>query len=144
MNECCAVVQRIEFKLGASLFKMQINSPSVLAELQAVFDRYENAVIHNQINVLDELFWNDSLTIRYGVAENLYGYDAIQAFRASRSKGVQRTLSHTVITTFGNDFATANTEYQLDGNVRQGRQSQTWMRQPEGWRIVSAHVSWSA
>ncbi len=144
MNECCAVVQRIEFKLGASLFKMQINSPSVLAELQAVFDRYETAVIHNQINVLDELFWNDSLTIRYGVAENLYGYDAIQAFRASRSKGVQRTLSHTVITTFGNDFATANTEYQLDGNVRQGRQSQTWMRQPEGWRIVSAHVSWSA
>jgi hypothetical protein len=144
MNECCAVVQRIEFKLGASLFKMQINSPSVLAELQAVFDRYETAVIHNQINVLDELFWNDSLTIRYGVAENLYGYDAIQAFRASRSKGVQRTLSHTVITTFGNDFATANTEYQSDGNVRQGRQSQTWMRQPEGWRIVSAHVSWSA
>jgi len=144
MNKCCAVVQRIEFKLGASLFKMQINSPSVLAELQAVFDRYETAVIHNQIHVLDELFWNDSLTIRYGVAENLYGYDAIQAFRASRSKGVQRTLSHTVITTFGNDFATANTEYQLDGNVRQGRQSQTWMRQPEGWRIVSAHVSWSA
>jgi hypothetical protein len=144
MNKCCAVVQRIEFKLGASLFKMQINSPSVLAELQAVFDRYENAVIHNQVNVLDELFWNDPLTIRYGVAENLYGYEAIQAFRASRSKGVQRTLSHTVITTFGDDFATANTEYQSDGNVRQGRQSQTWMRQPEGWRIVSAHVSWSA
>ena len=144
MNECCAVVQRIEFKLGASLFKMQINSPSVLAELQAVFDRYENAVIHNQVNVLDELFWNDPLTIRYGVAENLYGYEAIQAFRASRSKGVQRTLSHTVITTFGDDFATVNTEYQSDGNVRQGRQSQTWMRQPEGWRIVSAHVSWSA
>jgi hypothetical protein len=144
MNKCCAVVQRIEFKLGASLFKMQINSPSVLAELQAVFDRYENAVIHNQVNVLDELFWNDPLTIRYGVAENLYGYEAIQAFRASRSKGVQRTLSHTVITTFGDDFATVNTEYQSDGNVRQGRQSQTWMRQPEGWRIVSAHVSWSA
>ena len=121
---------------------MQINTPSVLAELQAVFERYEQAVAHNDIAVLDELFWNSTLTLRYGVAENLYGFDSIQSFRASRSKGVERTLSNTVITTYGDDFATANTEFQSAGNPRNGRQSQTWIRTADGWRIISAHVSW--
>ena len=121
---------------------MQINTPYVLTEVQAVFERYEQAVIHNDVAVLDELFWNNPLTLRYGVAENLYGFDSIQSFRASRSKGVERTLSNTVITTYGEDFATANTEFQTAGNPRNGRQSQTWIRTAEGWRIVSAHVSW--
>ena len=121
---------------------MQINTPHVLTEVQAVFELYEQAVIHNDVAVLDELFWNNPLTLRYGVAENLYGFDSIQSFRASRSKGVERTLSNTVITTYGEDFATANTEFQTAGNPRNGRQSQTWIRTAEGWRIVSAHVSW--
>ena len=121
---------------------MQINTPTVLAEVQAVFERYEKAVIHNDVAVLDELFWNSSLTLRYGIAENLYGFDSIQSFRASRSKGVERNLNNTVITTYGDDFATANTEFQSAGNPRNGRQSQTWIKTADGWRIVSAHVSW--
>jgi len=121
---------------------MQINTPNVLAEVKAVFERYEKAVIHNDVAVLDELFWNSTLTLRYGIAENLYGFDSIQSFRASRSKGVERTLSNSVITTYGEDFATANTEFQTAGNPRNGRQSQTWIRTADGWRIVSAHVSW--
>jgi ketosteroid isomerase-like protein len=121
---------------------MQINTPHVLAEVKAVFERYEKAVIHNDVAVLDELFWNSSLTLRYGIAENLYGFDSIQSFRASRSKGVERTLNNTVITTYGDDFATANTEFQSSGNPRNGRQSQTWIKTTDGWRIVSAHVSW--
>ena len=121
---------------------MQINTPHVLTEVQVVFERYEKAVIHNDVAVLDELFWNNPLTLRYGIAENLYGFDSIQSFRASRSKGVERTLSNSVITTYGEDFATANTEFQTAGNPRNGRQSQTWIRTSDGWRIVSAHVSW--
>jgi hypothetical protein len=121
---------------------MQINTPQVLAEVQAVFERYEQAVAHNEVAILYELFWNNPLTLRYGIAENLYGFDSIQSFRASRSKGVERTLSNTVITTYGDDFATANTEFQSAGNPRNGRQSQTWIRTSDGWRIVSAHVSW--
>ena len=121
---------------------MQINTPHVLTEVRAVFERYEQAVAHNEVAVLDELFWNNPLTLRYGIAENLYGFDSIQSFRASRSKGVERTLSNTVITTYGDDFATANTEFQSAGNPRNGRQSQTWIRTADGWRIVSAHVSW--
>jgi ketosteroid isomerase-like protein len=121
---------------------MQINTPQVLAEVQAVFERYEQAVAHNDVAVLDELFWNNPLTLRYGIAENLYGFNSIQSFRASRSKGVERTLNNTVITTYGSDFATANTEFQSAGNPRNGRQSQTWIRTADGWRIVSAHVSW--
>jgi hypothetical protein len=121
---------------------MQINTPHVLTEVHAVFERYEQAVFHNDVAVLDELFWNNPLTLRYGIEENLYGFDSIQSFRASRSKGVERTLNNTVITTYGDDFATANTEFQSAGNPRNGRQSQTWIRTADGWRIVSAHVSW--
>ena len=121
---------------------MQINTPKVLAEVQAVFEQYEQAVVHNDVAVLDELFWNNPLTLRYGVAENLYGFNSIQSFRASRSKGIQRALNNTVITSYGEDFATANTEFQSAGNSRNGRQSQTWIKTSDGWRIVSAHVSW--
>ena len=121
---------------------MQINLPHVLAEMEAAFARYEDALVNNKVDVLDELFWNSPHTLRYGIGENLYGFEAIQAFRASRpSQGLQRTCMNTVITTYGEDFATANTEFQSVGVARSGRQSQTWMRTPEGWRVVAAHVS---
>jgi len=121
---------------------MQINLPHVLAEMEAAFARYEDALVNNKVDVLDELFWNSPHTLRYGIGENLYGFEAIQAFRAARpSQGLQRTCLNTVITTYGEDFATANTEFQRDGVARSGRQSQTWMRTPEGWRVVAAHVS---
>jgi hypothetical protein len=121
---------------------MQINLPHVLAEMEVAFARYEDALVNNKVNVLDELFWNSPHTLRYGIGENLYGFEAIQAFRASRpSQGLQRTCMNTVMTPYGEDFATANTEFQRDGVARSGRQSQTWMRTPEGWRVVAAHVS---
>jgi len=121
---------------------MQINLPHVLAEMEVAFARYEDALVNNKVDVLDELFWNSPHTLRYGIGENLYGFEAIQAFRASRpSQGLQRTCMNTVITAYGEDFATANTEFQRDGVARSGRQSQTWMRTPEGWRVVAAHVS---
>src|SRR5690606_15386785 len=120
-----------------------INLPEVVAEVSAAFRRYEAALTGNDVAVLDELFWNSELTVRYGATENLVGYEAIQAFRAARpSKGLARDLQNTVITTYGHDFATANTEFTREGEARIGRQSHTWLRTPQGWRIVSAHVSW--
>ena len=114
----------------------------LVAEVQAVFARYEDALVHNTVEVLDELFWDSPHTLRYGATENLYGYDAIRAFRASRpSAGLARTLGKTVITTYGRDFATANVEFQREGSARTGRQSQTWLRTADGWRVVAAHVS---
>ena len=87
---------------------MQINLPYVLAEMEAAFARYEDALVNNKVDVLDELFWNSPHTLRYGATENLYGFEAIQAFRASRpSQGLQRTCMNTVITTYGEDFAKA-------------------------------------
>jgi len=121
---------------------MEINKPSVLAEVVAVFERYEDALVNNRVDVLDELFWNSPTTVRYGAGENLVGYAAIQAFRAARSAtGLARQLTNTVITTYGLDTATAMTEFRRDGSPRVGRQSQTWVRLPEGWRVVAAHVS---
>ena len=121
---------------------MDINLPDVLAEMQAAFERYEDALVHNKVDVLDELFWPSALTVRYGVGENLRGIEAIRAFRAARpSVGLARTLSNTVITTYGRDFATAMTEFQREGSAKTGRQSQTWVRFPAGWRVVAAHVS---
>ena len=120
----------------------EINLPDVLAEVTAVFARYEHALVNNLVDVLDELFWNSPRTVRYGAAENLIGIEAIRAFRAGRpAVGLARRLSNTVITTYGRDFATAMTEFQRDGSVRQGRQSQTWVRIRKGWRVVAAHVS---
>lgn len=119
-----------------------INVPEVVAEVQAAFDRYEQALVSNDVQVLDQLFWRSPHTIRYGATENLYGYDEIQAFRAARpSQGLARTLRRTVITTYGHDAATANTEFWREGSDRVGRQSQTWLRTDDGWRVVSAHVS---
>jgi len=121
---------------------MDINLPDVLAEVTAVFERYEDALVNNNVQVLDELFWTSPNTVRYGMAENLVGIEAIRAFRLSRpSTGLARSLAATVVTTFGRDFATAMTEFRRDGSERIGRQSQTWVRLPEGWRVVAAHVS---
>jgi len=121
---------------------MEINEPQTLAEVGAQFARYEKALMTNDIGVLDELFWNSPHTLRYGAGENLYGYEAIAAFRAARpAHGLAREVLKTVITTFGRDFATANIEFRRSDNGRAGRQSHTWVRMLEGWRIVAAHVS---
>jgi hypothetical protein len=114
----------------------------VHAEVTAAFERYEDALVNNRLDVLDELFWDSAHTIRYGVAENLYGIQAIRAFRQARpSAGLARSLRNTVITTYGRDHATAMTEFVREGSDKIGRQSQTWVRLPAGWRVVSAHVS---
>jgi hypothetical protein len=122
---------------------MEIDLPEVVAEVRAAFDRYEKALVSNDVATLDALFYDDARTIRYGGAENLYGYAEIMAFRAARpSTGLARTLSKTVISTYGRDFAVASTLYDrpsFPGKV--GRQMQTWVRLPEGWRVVAAHVS---
>ena len=121
---------------------MDINLPDVLAEVTAAVECYEAALVSNDVQVLDTLFWNSPHTLRYGAGENLYGYDEIRAFRAQRSpQGLAREVLRTVITTYGQDFATANLEFQREGSTRIGRQSQTWMRTPQGWRVVAAHVS---
>ena len=121
---------------------MEINLPDIVAEVTAAFERYETALVKNDVAILDELFWNSPLTIRYGATENLYGYEAIAAFRSARSAaGLERMLSNTVITTYGEDFATANTEFRRQTSQKVGRQSQTWMRSAAGWQVVSAHVS---
>ncbi len=121
---------------------LAVNLPDVLAEVTAVFERYEDALVTNKVEVLDELFLDSPRTLRYGVAENLYGYEAIKAFRASRpAQGLARTLPRVEITTYGRDFATANCEFLREGSTKTGRQSQTWMRTAQGWRVVAAHVS---
>ena len=120
----------------------EINIPEVLAEVRAVFARYEEALVTNQREVLDELFWNSPHTLRYGFSENHYGHADIAAFRASLPvQSPPRELLRTVITTYGRDFATANVEFRREGSRQTGRQSQTWMRTAEGWRVVAAHVS---
>jgi hypothetical protein len=121
---------------------MQINLPEVVAEVTLSVARYEAALVTNDVAVLDELFWESPYTLRYGASENLYGYDAIKAFRAGRSPAnLQRLVRHAAVTTFGRDFATANIEFQRMGEARVGRQSQTWVRMPQGWRVVAAHIS---
>jgi hypothetical protein len=122
---------------------MDIDLPDVLAEVTAQFARYEQALVTNDVATLDQLFRNDSRTLRYGIAENLYGYSEIMAFRAARSPaGLMRRTAKTVITTYGRDAAVASTLFYRDSAPgRVGRQMQTWMRFPEGWRIVAAHVS---
>ena len=122
---------------------MDINLPHVKAEVEAAFALYEKALMANDVDALQSLFWNSDLTIRYGIGENLYGYQEIGSFRAARSPvGLARTTSRTVITTYGVDFATASTLFHREttpGKV--GRQMQTWARTPDGWRVVAAHVS---
>ena len=122
---------------------MEIDQPDVVKEVKEAFDRYERALVSNDVDTLDALFRDDSRTIRYGATENLYGYGEIKKFRAARSPaGLARALSKTVITTFGRDFAMASTMFHrttMPGKV--GRQTQTWVRFKEGWRIVAGHVS---
>jgi hypothetical protein len=122
---------------------MNINLPDVKQEVEAAFALYERALVTNDVDTLQHLFWDSPHTIRYGMAENLYGYTEIGAFRAARSPvGLMRTTSRTVITTYGQDFATASTLFHREttpGKV--GRQMQTWVRTPDGWRVVAAHVS---
>lgn len=122
---------------------MDIDLPDVVAEVTAAFERYERALVDNDVAVLDELFRKDASTLRYGIGENLYGYEAIAGFRAARSPvGLNRRTAKTVITTYGRDTAVASTLFYRDtmpGKV--GRQMQTWVRCPEGWRVVAAHVS---
>jgi len=122
---------------------MQIDLPDVVAEVTAQFARYEQALVSNDTKVLGELFRNDPRTLRYGIAENLYGYGEISAFRAARSPvGLMRKTARTVITSYGRDTAVASTLfYRESAQGRVGRQMQTWVRFPEGWRIVAAHVS---
>ena len=122
---------------------MDVNLPDVKAEVEAAFALYETVLMANDVDGLQGLFWDSSHTIRYGIGENLYGYEAIGAFRAARSPvGLARTISRTVVTTYGRDFATASTLFHREtvpGKV--GRQMQTWARTPDGWRVVAAHVS---
>jgi hypothetical protein len=122
---------------------MEIDLPEVVAQVRMAFERYEEALVANDVAALDAMFHDDPRTIRYGGAENLYGYRAIEAFRAARSPaGLARTLSDTVITTYGRDHAVASTLFRrasAPGKV--GRQMQTWVRFEAGWRVVAAHVS---
>jgi ketosteroid isomerase-like protein len=120
---------------------MEVDLPDVVAEVREAFERYEQALVSNDVAALDAFFRDDARTLRYGVGENLYGYEAIKAFRAARlPMGLARTRSQTVITTYGRDFAVASTLFHRTAG-RVGRQMQTWVRFPEGWRVVAAHVS---
>jgi hypothetical protein len=124
-----------------------VNIPEVLSELKAIFEKYEKALNENDTGVLNGLFWDSPHTVRYGVMEQLYGYDEIKSFRAARAPiDLRRELLKVVITTYGRDFATASCEYRRFETGRRGRQMQTWMRFPgveenAGWKVVAAHVS---
>jgi hypothetical protein len=121
---------------------MELNLSEVVAEVRAQFDRYERALTSNDIETLNELFWNSPYTIRYGIGEQLYGHREIAGFRAAREPvDLARELTRVVITAYGRDFATASCEYQRVASKRRGRQMQTWVRTPAGWRVVAAHVS---
>ena len=122
---------------------MEVDLPEVVAEVRDAFERYEKALVTNDVAALDAMFRKDARTIRYGIAENLYGHEEVAAFRAARSPlNLARTRERVVITTFGRNFAVASTHFRRDsapGKI--GRQMQTWVRFPEGWRVVAAHVS---
>lgn len=121
---------------------LEVNDPKIVAEVCAVFDRYEVALQSNDIPVLEELFFDAPTTTRYGVGENLYGWPEISAFRRSGKLGAfRRNLHRTIVTTYGIDFATANTEYHREGEALRGRETKVLVRTDEGWRIVSAHAS---
>lgn len=121
---------------------MKINEPAVLAEVESAFSSYERALMDNDLDALDALFWPSPLTVRIGPGQNLYGIDAIRAFRRDRPGGSPpRSLVKVVITTFGDAFATAQAEFQREGATAPGRQTQTWVRFDAGWRVVAAHIS---
>src|SRR5271156_4291108 len=121
---------------------LDVNIPEVVAEVTEAFRRYERALVTNDVKALDALFWNSPNTLRFGIAENLYGYDAIASFRSNRPPiDLTRQLKNTKIVTYGRDLATANTEFQRVGSSVTGRQSHVWIRTEDGWRIAAAHVS---
>jgi hypothetical protein len=121
---------------------VEVNLPDVVAEVTTEFERYETAFVTNDVEVLDELFWDDPLVVRYGAGENLYSHAAIARFREQRpTDDLEREILHAVVTTFGRDLAVTSAEFRRTRSGRAGRQSQTWVRTPDGWRIVTAHVS---
>lgn len=123
---------------------MLINDPATVAELQALYTLYETALVNNDIEALTRLFWASPRAMRFGATENLYGFDEIAAFRKGRSPAnLARSIRRLDIVTFGKDFGSVTLEFErtVEGRIIAGRQSQTWVRLPEGWRIVSAHVS---
>jgi len=121
---------------------MILNDPATLAEVTAAVDAYETALMDNDVEALDGAFWNSPHTVRLGVTENLWGFDEIAAFRLGRAGGSPpRARLRTQITTFGTDFAIANVAFQREGSDKTGRQSQTWIRTADGWKVASAHVS---
>ena len=123
---------------------MTINDPAVVAELESLYWRYEHALVTNDVEILVEMFWSGSEVVRFGVTENLYGPDELEAFRKSRpASNLARTVTRLDITAFGSDFASISLEFErpaTEGKIH-GRQSQVWVRLPEGWRIAQAHVS---
>lgn len=123
--------------------QMEVDLPEVVTEVREAFARYEKALVENDVPALNAMFRDDARTVRYGAGEILYGYAEIKAFRAARSPvALGRTLSRTVITTFGREFAVASTLYERPtAPGKTGRQTQTWVKFPEGWRVVAAHVS---
>ena len=124
---------------------LEINLPAPLAELNHAFDVYEDALIHNKVDILDALFWNSVHTLRYGAKENLFGYAEIKAFRAARPGiNLARDIVDRHIVTFGETMGVANVTFKRTNEPRIGRQSQTWIKFADGWRVVSAHVSWMA
>lgn len=123
----------------------QVNLPDVVDEVREVFDRYETALLANEVAVLEELFWDDPRTVRYGIDEEHVGHAAISEYRRSQAvASPPRALRNTIVTTFGTSVATVDTEFVPHGSDAVGRQSQTWIRTADGWRVASAHVSWRA
>lgn len=123
---------------------MTVNDPAVVEELAALYPQYETALVTNDAETLIRMFWASPRTVRFGAAENLHGIEEIAAFRRGRAAAnLARTLDRLEIVTFGRDFGEISLEFSrdVDGVLRRGRQSQTWVRMPEGWRIVAAHVS---
>ena len=119
---------------------MTINDSAIVAELAALYPQYEQALVSNDVDTLVRMFWTGPQVMRFGVTENLYGPEELEAFRKSRpSARLARTVTRLEITTFGRDFASITLEFER-GTTR-GRQSQVWVRLPEGWRIVQAHLS---
>lgn len=123
---------------------MLINDPETIAELSAIYPQYETALVTNDIETMQRLFWASPHVVRFGVTENLHGIDEIEAFRAARpAANLARAITRIDITTFGKDFGCVHIEFERekDGRITRGRQSQTWVRMEDGWRVVGAHVS---
>ena len=130
---------------GPALDGPELNRGEIVTEVRAAFEQYERDLVANDIERLVEWFWGDGRAVRYGIDENLYGFDDIAAYRRSQAQATPpRSLRNTVVTTFGTDLATVDTEFCPHGSRAVGRQSQTWMRTAHGWRVASAHVSWLA